>query len=92
MLELYTNVCWTVLSLNTTPQFVGEFQHIEVLTLLKWNHITWLLLDSVLIPVQGLMACSLTSVAHTADVDQTLLQNLYTLRLSVVEPHAQGIC
>ena len=79
MLELYTNVCWTVLSLNTTPQFVGEFQHIEVLTLLKWN-------------VQGLMACSLTSVAHTADVDEALLQNLYTLRLSVVEPHAQGIC
>ena len=92
MLELYTNVCWTVLSLNTTPQIVGEFPHIEVRTLLKWNHITWLLLDSVLIPVQGLMDCTSTSVAHTADVDQTLLQNLYTLWLSVVEPHAQGIC
>ena len=50
--------------LLTRPlNLLGYLQHIEILTLLKLNNITELLLSSVLITVQRLMACSFTSVA-----------------------------
>jgi hypothetical protein len=81
-----------MLLLNTAPQFVGASNTLHKTNIVETqSHYV----DTIGLGVDlctGLMACSLTSVAHTADVDQTLLQNLYTLRLSVVEPHAQGIC
>ena len=65
--------------LLTRPlNLLGYLQHIEILTLLKLNNITELLLSSVLITVQRLMACSFTSVAKPQMLIRHCCEKIYT--------------
>ena len=87
----YTLMCVGQCCLLTRPlNLLGYLQHIEIRTLLKLNNIKWLLLSSVLITVQRLMACSFTSVAKPQMLIRHCCKSLYKFRLSCVDPLAQG--